>query len=65
MAGFLNRTVSIGGMPAHYQVYVPLDYTPAIKWPVILFLHGAGERGRRPQVLSATIAQVFQQRLKA
>ena len=45
MAGFLNRTVSIGGMPAHYQVYVPLDYTPAKKCPVILFLHGAGERG--------------------
>ena len=43
--GFLNRTVSIGGKPAHYQVYVPLDYTPARQWPVILFLHGAGERG--------------------
>ena len=43
--GFLNRTVRIGGKPAHYQVYVPLDYTPARQWPVILFLHGAGERG--------------------
>ena len=43
--GFLNRTVNIGGKPVRYQVYVPLDYTPAKNWPVILFLHGAGERG--------------------
>ena len=43
--GFLNRTVSIGGKPARYQIYLPFDYTPAKQWPVILFLHGAGERG--------------------
>lgn len=28
-----------------YAVFVPAGYTPAKKWPVILFLHGAGERG--------------------
>lgn len=43
--GFLNRTVSIGGKPLRYQVYLPFDYTPAKQWPVFLFLHGAGERG--------------------
>jgi len=43
--GFLNRTVSIAGRSARYQVYVPFDYTPAKQWPAILFLHGAGERG--------------------
>lgn len=43
--GFLNRTVNIGSKPVRYQVYVPFDYTPAKEWPVILFLHGAGERG--------------------
>jgi predicted peptidase len=43
--GFLNRAVTIGGKPVRYQVYVPFDYTPAKNWPVILFLHGAGERG--------------------
>ncbi len=32
--------------PTHrYQVYVPRDYTSDRQWPVILFLHGAGERG--------------------
>jgi predicted peptidase len=26
-------------------VYVPFDYDPTEEWPLILFLHGAGERG--------------------
>jgi poly(3-hydroxybutyrate) depolymerase len=28
-----------------YSLFIPAAYTPARKWPVILFLHGAGERG--------------------
>jgi predicted peptidase len=28
-----------------YQVYVPAQYSRARRWPVILFLHGSGERG--------------------
>ena len=28
-----------------YGLFVPKAYTPDKKWPVILFLHGAGERG--------------------
>ncbi len=44
-AGFLLRTVEVNGQTHRYQVYVPADYTPDQKWPVILFLHGAGERG--------------------
>jgi predicted peptidase len=43
--GFLNRTVTVGGRVSRYQVYVPGDYTTSTAWPVILFLHGAGERG--------------------
>jgi predicted peptidase len=43
--GFLNRAVTIGGKQMRYQVYLPFDYTRAKQWPVILFLHGAGERG--------------------
>ena len=43
--GFLNRTVTIAGEPYRYQVYVPADYTPSRTWPVVLFLHGGGERG--------------------
>jgi predicted peptidase len=44
--GFLNRTLSHQGEAHRYQVYVPADYSAAKAWPVILFLHGAGERGQ-------------------
>jgi predicted peptidase len=43
--GFLDRTVSISGVAYRYQVYVPADWDKSKKWPVILFLHGSGERG--------------------
>jgi predicted peptidase len=43
--GFLNRTVSVSGQDYRYQVYVPAAYSREIRWPVILYLHGAGERG--------------------
>jgi len=43
--GFLDRTVSVGGETYRYQVYVPRDLSSKKKWPIILFLHGVGERG--------------------
>jgi predicted peptidase len=43
--GFLDRTVAVAGTEYKYQVFVPDNWTPKKKWPVILFLHGAGERG--------------------
>src|SRR5437879_13558408 len=43
--GFLDRRVSLAGQSHHYQVFVPFSYTASQRWPVILFLHGAGERG--------------------
>lgn len=43
--GFLNRSVSIENEESRYQVYLPSNYSPDQQWPVILFLHGAGERG--------------------
>lgn len=43
--GFLDRTVAHGGLSYPYQVFVPVGYTPDRAWPIILFLHGAGERG--------------------
>ena len=44
-AGFLDRKVTVGGVTYRYQVYVPYDFDPKKKWPVVLFLHGVGERG--------------------
>jgi predicted peptidase len=43
--GFLDRTVSVNARVYRYQVFVPQNYDPHKKWPVILFLHGLGERG--------------------
>ncbi len=43
--GFLQRTVEVASVTYRYQVYVPASYTPSKKWPVVFFLHGAGERG--------------------
>ena len=43
--GFLDRSVSVGGVEYRYQVYVPRDFDPKRKWPVILTLHGGGEYG--------------------
>jgi predicted peptidase len=42
--GFLDRTVTVAGTEYKYQVFVPDNWTKKQKWPVILFLHGAGER---------------------
>jgi predicted peptidase len=43
--GFLDRTVTAAGETYHYQVFVPETFDRSKKWPVILFLHGSGERG--------------------
>lgn len=43
--GFLNRTVKVGDASHRYQVYLPENYSKSQRWPVVLFLHGAGERG--------------------
>jgi predicted peptidase len=43
--GFLDRSLLIGGETYRYQVYVPADYTPQRKWPVIVALHGDGSQG--------------------
>jgi predicted peptidase len=43
--GFLDRTVTVKGTSYKYVVFVPEDWSAKRNWPVILFLHGAGERG--------------------
>ena len=43
--GFLNRTISVNGNSYPFVVYLPVEWTHKQKWPVILFLHGSGERG--------------------
>jgi pimeloyl-ACP methyl ester carboxylesterase len=45
--GFLNRKVELGGVAYRFQVYLPEDWRrdDGRLWPIILFLHGRGERG--------------------
>jgi len=43
--GFLERTIRVDGVDHRYQVYLPGGYSKTSPWPVILFLHGSGERG--------------------
>lgn len=42
---FLERSVTIDGRVHRYRVWLPARYTKLRRWPVILFLHGSGERG--------------------
>lgn len=43
--GFLAMSVSDGTTAKPAVVYVPRDYDADQEWPLIVFLHGAGERG--------------------
>jgi acetyl esterase/lipase len=45
--GFLNRTIELGGVAYRFQVYLPGEWRrdDRKEWPIILFLHGRGERG--------------------
>ncbi len=44
-AEFLSRSVTVNKTVYNYRVFAPKGWTKKKKWPVILFLHGAGERG--------------------
>lgn len=43
--GFLDRTVTLADEAYRYQVYVPRGASPRDHLPIILALHGSGERG--------------------
>lgn len=45
--GFLNRRIDLDGVVYRFQVYLPEDWRrdDGRLWPIILFLHGRGERG--------------------
>jgi predicted esterase len=53
-AGFEQRVFKDEQGEHRYSVFLPEAYSANQKWPVILFLHGAGERGtdgRRPTLV--------------
>jgi len=42
-----------------YRLLLPVDYDPAKKYPLILFLHGSGERGRDNELQLVHGAKLF------
>ncbi len=40
------------GNSLHYYLYVPAEYNPAQKYPLVLLLHGGGERGKPTNTLA-------------
>lgn len=44
--GFLFREIEVSGEKYAFSVYVPPEYSNERAWPVVLFLHGSGERGK-------------------
>jgi len=42
---FRPREMVVLGQHFRYRVFFPRGYAPSSKWPVVLFIHGAGERG--------------------
>ena len=67
--GFIDKTLTVEGKSYPYVVYVPRGYTADRKWPVVLFLHGAGERGedglKQTQVGLGGAIRVFPERFPA
>ncbi len=47
-ARFVERSISDSTGSHRYMVYFPPGYSAERRWPVVLFLHGAGERGLDP-----------------
>lgn len=45
VTGLSTKSMTVGGKEMQYGVYVPGDYDAKRKWPLIIFLHGMGERG--------------------
>lgn len=48
--GFVNRVFSDADGEHRYVLFVPKDYSPDKRWPLIVFLHGGGERGTDGQL---------------
>ena len=44
-SAFLERSVTVNNHAYRYRIWLPARYTKLHHWPVILYLHGSGERG--------------------
>lgn len=44
-ARFVPQELTVGDRAIRYQVWLPEGYSESRDWPLVVFLHGAGERG--------------------
>lgn len=58
---FEARSYSDGNASIPYRLFIPTDYDPSQAYPLVLFLHGSGERGtdNRLQLTGQTAELVF------
>ncbi|MBR6748227.1 MAG: prolyl oligopeptidase family serine peptidase [Clostridia bacterium] len=60
MTGSVYETTKTRTYTYSYLVYEPADRAPDEKLPMIVFLHGAGERGTNPEVMKChSIPKIF------
>jgi predicted peptidase len=68
-SGLLTRTVRVGDESYSYQVYVPTKLQGKEKLPVLLFLHGIGQRGEGGYLpasgAAATVARGYLEQVPA
>jgi len=48
-----QKTISVT-IEVPYLLYLPADYDPEKKWPLIMFLHGIGQSGDKPERVADT-----------
>lgn len=59
-ASFLKKQFTTrNGYPLNYRILYPVNYCPDQQYPVILFLHGAGERGSDNEAQLAHGSKMF------
>jgi len=68
-SAFLERSVTVCNRGYRYRVWLPARYTKLHHWPVILYLHGSGQRGddneRQLTIGLAPALERYGQRYKA
>ncbi len=47
---FLKRSIILNKKTYNYRVYIPQDYNPEKKYPIILYWHGSNERGKENEI---------------
>ena len=58
--GFLKRKVTVNGTEYGYRVFIPANFNPKKKYPVVLYLHGSDERGKNNESqIESGLAQVI------